>query len=64
MQSVFGYDAEGDADHAVLVYLQDHREKGWDRWTGMSRGLEEKWTGWYLPREEVGRIRNSRGSKF
>ena len=39
MQSIFGYEAEGNADHAVLVYLQDHREKGRDRWTGMSRGV-------------------------
>lgn len=62
VQSIFGYDAEGDADNAVLQHLQ---AKGpWDEVTGLSQGLEEKWTGWYLPRDQVGRIRKSRGLKL
>jgi len=62
VQSIFSYDPEGDADNAVLTYLQE--KSTWDRTTGVSRGLEEKWTGWYLPKEQVGRIAASRGSKL
>lgn len=62
VQSIFGYDAEGDADNAVLQYLQ---AKGpWDEVTGVSKGLEEKWTNHYLPKDQVGRIRKSRGLKL
>lgn len=46
----------------VLAGVQ--KEKGWDRRIGMSTGLEEKSTGSYLPKEEVARIRASRGSKL
>jgi len=62
VQSIFGYDAEGDADFAVIKYLQE--TKPWDRVTGVSQGLEEKWTGWYLPKDQVGRIARSRGLKL
>ncbi|CAK3801663.1 3-hydroxybenzoate 6-hydroxylase [Lecanosticta acicola] len=62
VQSIFSYDAEGDADFAVIRYLQETRP--WDRVTGVSSGLERKWTGWYLPEEEVGRIARSRGVKL
>ena len=62
VQSIFGYDPEGDADNAVLTYLTQNRP--WDKVTGVSQGLEEKWTGWYLPPDQVGRIRASRGSKL
>lgn len=62
VQSIFGYDAEGDADFAVLKYLQE--KSPWDRVTGVSHALEEKWTGWYLPQAHVGRIAKSRGSKL
>ena len=62
VQSIFGYDPEGDADNAVLTYLQETTP--WDRVTGVSQGLEEKWTAWYLPKDQVGRIRAGRGSKL
>ena len=62
LQSVFGYDAEGDADFAVLKYLQE--KTPWDRVTGVSQGLEEKWTASYLLKEDVGRIAKSRGNKL
>lgn len=62
VQSIFGYDPEGDADFAVIKHLQD--TKPWDRETGVSQGLEEKWTGWYLPKDQVGRIARSRGLKL
>lgn len=61
-QSIFSYDAEGDADNAVLTYLQENTP--WDKVTGVSHGLEKKWTGWYMPSEHVGRIAASRGSKL
>ena len=59
LQSVFGYDAEGDADHAVLTYLTETTP--WDKTTGVSAGLEKKWTAWFLPEKDVGRIAKSRG---
>ena len=62
VQSVFGYDAEGDADHAVLAYLAD--KTPWDGQTGISEGLEKKWTGWFVKGKDVGRIGGSRGSKL
>lgn len=62
VQSIFSYDAEGDADHAVLSYLQ--AKTPYDKMTGVSQSLETKWTGWYLPAEQVGRIAKSRGSKL
>ncbi|KAK5115804.1 hypothetical protein LTR85_009398 [Meristemomyces frigidus] len=62
VQSIFSYDAEGDADHAVLTHLQ--AKTPYDSVTGVSQGLEEKWTGGYLPREQVGRIAKSRGMKL
>ncbi|PIA98905.1 3-hydroxybenzoate 6-hydroxylase [Cercospora beticola] len=62
VQSIFGYDAEGDADFAVLKYLQE--KSLWDPETGVSHALEQKWTGWYLPKEHVGRIANSRGNQL
>lgn len=52
----------GDADFAVIKYLQENRP--WHRVTGVSHALEEKWTGWYLPPEQVGRIAKSRGTKL
>ncbi|KAI5367553.1 Putative FAD-binding domain, FAD/NAD(P)-binding domain superfamily [Septoria linicola] len=62
VQSIFGYDSEGDADFAVLKYLQE--KSPWDRETGISHAIEEKWTGWFRPKEHVGRIARSRGSKL
>ncbi|KAF2216125.1 hypothetical protein CERZMDRAFT_89818 [Cercospora zeae-maydis SCOH1-5] len=62
VQSIFGYDAEGDADFAVLKYLQE--KSPWDEETGVSHALEQKWTGWYLPEEHVGRIASSRGNQL
>ena len=62
VQSIFGYDAEGDADHAVLTYLAE--KTPWDRNTGMSEGIEKKWVGWFLPKEHVGRITKAKGSKL
>jgi len=62
VQSIFSYDPEGDADNAVLTYLQE--KTPWDRTTGVSEGLERKWTGWYMPEGNVGRIAASRGSKL
>lgn len=38
--SIFGYDPEGDADHAVLTYLSE--KTPWDKNTGMSEGIEKK----------------------
>lgn len=61
LQSVFGYDSEGDADFAVLNYLQQN--KPWDKVTGMSKGLEDKWTS-FLPKDGRGRIMAMRGSKL
>ena len=61
-QSIFGYDPEGDADYHVLKHLQETRF--WDETTGVSEGLETKWTGWYMPPEQVGKIRKSRGTKL
>lgn len=62
VQSIFGYDAEGDADHAVLTYLSE--KTPWDRNTGMSEGIEKKWVGWFLPEEHVGRITHAKGAKL
>ncbi|EME48073.1 hypothetical protein DOTSEDRAFT_69869 [Dothistroma septosporum NZE10] len=62
IQSIFAYDAEADADFAVLNHLQ--QKSPWDKETGLSHGLEEKWTGWYLPEDQVGRIAKSRGTKL
>jgi len=62
VQSIFLYDPEGDADDAVLMHLQERTP--WDKVTGVSQGLEEKWTGWYLPKEQIGRVAASRGSKL
>ena len=62
VQSIFGYDPEGDADFAVLKYLSE--KTPWNRNTGISEGIERKWTGWFLPEKEVGRIGKSRGSKL
>lgn len=60
--SLIFYGIAGDADFAVIKYLQENRP--WDRVTGVSHALEEKWTGWYLPPEQVGRIAKSRGTKL
>ena len=54
VRSIFSYDPEGDADHAILTYLTE--KTPWDRNTGMSEGVERKWTGWFLPEEMIGRI--------
>ena len=62
VRSIFSYDAEGDADHAVLTYLSE--KTPWNRNTGMSEGLERKWTSWFLPGEHVGRIGKAKGSKL
>ena len=62
VQSIFGYDAEGDADHAVLMFLQENTP--WDKVTVMSEGIEKKWTSWFMPEEQVGRIGRSRGTKL
>ena len=62
VRSIFSYDAEGDADYAVLKYLME--KTPWDRNTGVSEGLERKWTGWFLPKEFVGRISRAKGSKL
>ncbi|KAM3422573.1 hypothetical protein BST61_g67 [Cercospora zeina] len=62
VQSIFGYDAEGDADFAVLNHLQ--QKSPWDEETGVSHALEQKWTGWYLPKEHVGRIARSRANQL
>ncbi len=62
VRSIFSYDAEGDADHAVLSYLAEKTR--WDRNTGMSEGVERKWTGWFLPEEHVGRITRAKGAKL
>lgn len=62
VQSIFGYDPEGDADHAVLTYLTE--KTPWDKTTGMSEGVESKWTKWFLPEEHVGRIAKARGAKL
>ena len=62
VRSIFSYDAEGDADYAVLSYLTERTP--WDRNTGMSEGLEKKFTGWFLPKEFAGRIAHAKGSKL
>lgn len=62
VQSIFGYDPEGDADHAVLTYLSETTRM--DENTGMSEGLEKKWVGWFTPKEHVGRITHAKGSKL
>lgn len=62
VQSIFGYDPEGDADHAVLTYLAEKAPM--DRETGVSEGIEKKWTGSFLEDKDVGRIARSRGSKL
>ena len=56
--SIWTYDAEGDADFHVLKYLQEKTPV--DKHTSFSSGIEKKWTGWYLPPEQVGRIGRSR----
>lgn len=62
VRSIFSYDAEGDADHAVLVYLSERTP--WDKNTGMSEGIERKYTGWFLPEEHIGRITRAKGAKL
>ena len=62
VQSIFGYDPEGDADHAVLTYLSEKTD--WSRNTGMSEGVERKWTGWFLPEEHIGWIGRAKGAKL
>lgn len=62
VQSIFSYDPEGDADHAVLMYLTE--KTPWDRETGVSEGLERKWTGWFVEDKDVGRVARSRSSKL
>lgn len=62
VQSIFGYDPEGDADHAVLTYLAEKTPM--DANTGMSEGIERKWVGWFWPEEHVGRITRAKGSKL
>jgi salicylate hydroxylase len=62
VRSIFSYDPEGDADYAVLKYLME--KTPWDRNSGMSEGLERKWTGWFLPKEFAGRISRAKGSKL
>ena len=62
VQSIFGYDPEGDADFAVLKFLTE--KTGWDGNTGVSEGLERKWTGWFVPEKDVGRIGKAKGSKL
>ena len=57
--SIWGYDAEGDADWHVLKYLMEERGTV-DPHTRIASKLEEKWTGWYLPKEWVGSIAKSR----
>jgi hypothetical protein len=58
VQSIYGYDAEMDADNAVLTYLQNQGSV--DPNTKVSKSLEEKWAGWYLPKEQVGEVGKSR----
>ena len=62
VRSIFSYDPEGDADYAVLKYLME--KTPWDRNTGMSEGLERKWTGWFLPKQFAGKISHAKGSKL
>ena len=62
VQSIFGYDAEGDADHAVLMHLAEKAPM--DENTGMSEAIERKWVGWFLPEKDVGRITRAKGSKL
>jgi salicylate hydroxylase len=62
VRSIFSYDPEGDADHAVLCHLTE--KTPWDRNTGMSEGVERKWTSWFLPEEHIGRIMRAKGSKL
>ena len=62
VQSIFGYDPEGDADQAVLMYLSENTP--WDKMTTMSSGVEKKWTAWWMPKEQIGRIGRSRGTKL
>lgn len=62
VQSIFGYDPEGNADHAVLCYLAEKAPM--DENTGMSPEIEKKWVGWFWPKEHVGRITRARGSKL
>ena len=62
VQSIFGYDPEGDADHAVLMHLAEKTKM--DENTGMSEGIEKKWVGWFVPKEHVGRITHAKGSKL
>ncbi|SMY28415.1 unnamed protein product [Zymoseptoria tritici ST99CH_1A5] len=60
LQSVFSYDPEGDADFAVIKHIQDTTP--WDKVTGVSEGLEEKLTGWFWPKDQVGRVAKARGT--
>ena len=62
IRSIFSYDPEGDADYAVLKYLTE--KTPWNKNSGMSEGLERKWTGWFLPKEFAGRISGAKGSKL
>ena len=57
--SIWAYDAEADADYHVLKYVQEEKGKE-DPHTRLAPGIEEKWTGWYLPEDQVGRIAKSR----
>lgn len=57
--SLYTYDAEGDADYHLLKYLMEERSQV-DPHTRIASGVEEKLTGWYLPREQVGRVAKSR----
>lgn len=54
VRSIFSYDAEGDADYAVLKHLME--KTPWDRDTGVSEGLAKKWTGSYLPAQYAGKV--------
>ena len=56
--SVWGYDAEADADYHVLKYLQE--KTPFDPHTKLGSGAERKWTEWYLPQEQVGKVAKSR----
>jgi hypothetical protein len=51
--SVYGYDAEADADTAVQNYLdgKDPQDQ-----IGISKVYKEKFMGWYLPKQEKARL--------
>lgn len=60
--SIYGYDAESDADYAVLKYLMDQGPV--DANTKMSQRLTEKWAGWFLSKEQVEEMKTGWKSKL